>query len=122
MEQIQILKKKQQQKKKQKQKNNNLDYLINPTFKSINTFFILSFKNGNDDPTRYFSYEYYRPLAEIKDFNTLIDNDLFFDQPEKNKQETYEQLVEMSRNNDYTTGDLLDYLYHQKVYKLIGIS
>ena len=26
----------------------------------------------------------------------------------------------MSRNNDYTTGNLLDYLYHQKSYKLIG--
>ena len=24
----------------------------------------------------------------------------------------------MSRNNDYTTGNLLDYLYHQKYYKL----
>ena len=27
----------------------------------------------------------------------------------------------MSRNNDYATGNLLDYLYHQKYYKLIGI-
>ena len=27
----------------------------------------------------------------------------------------------MSRNNDYTTGILLNYLYHQK-YKLIGID
>ena len=28
----------------------------------------------------------------------------------------------MSRNNYYTTGNLLDYLYHQKYYKLIGID
>ena len=27
----------------------------------------------------------------------------------------------MSRNHDYTTGNLLDYLYHQKYYKLIAI-
>ena len=26
----------------------------------------------------------------------------------------------MSRNDDYTTGNLLDYLYHQKYYKFIG--
>ena len=26
----------------------------------------------------------------------------------------------MSRNDDYTTGNLLDSLYHQKYYKLIG--
>ena len=28
----------------------------------------------------------------------------------------------MSRNDDYTTGNILDYLYHQKYYKLIGID
>ena len=28
----------------------------------------------------------------------------------------------MSRNNDYTTGNVLDYLYHQNYYKLIGID
>ena len=28
----------------------------------------------------------------------------------------------MSRNHDYTTGNLLDYLYHQNYYKLIGID
>ena len=27
----------------------------------------------------------------------------------------------MSRNNDYTTVNLLDYLYHQNYYKLTGI-
>ena len=46
----------------------------------------------------------------------------FFDQPVKNKQETYEKLVVMSGNDDYTTGNLLDCLYHQKYYKLIGIN
>ena len=28
----------------------------------------------------------------------------------------------MSRNDDYTTGSLLDRLYHQKCYKIIGID
>ena len=28
----------------------------------------------------------------------------------------------MSRNDDYRTGILLDYLYHQKYYKLTGID
>ena len=40
----------------------------------------------------------------------------------KNEQEAYEKLVEMSRNNNYTVGNLLDYLYHQNYYKLIGID
>ena len=42
--------------------------------------------------------------------------------PVKNKEETYEQLIEMSKNNDYTTGDLLDYEYFSKHYKLIAID
>ena len=28
----------------------------------------------------------------------------------------------MSQNDDYTTGNLLDYSYHQKYYQLIGIE
>ena len=59
------------------------------------------------------------PLVEIKDFKELIENKLFFGQPPKNKQEAYEKLVEISRNNDYTTGNFLDYLYHQKYYNII---
>ena len=42
--------------------------------------------------------------------------------PVKNKEETYEQLIEMSKSNDYTTGDLLDYEYFSKHYKLIAID
>ena len=53
--------------------------------------FVLSFKNGNDDPARNSFDEYYMPLAEIKDFNLLIDNKPIFYQPVKNKQETYEK-------------------------------
>ena len=52
------------------------------------------------------------PLIEIKDFNAFIDNKPFFDQPVKEKQEPYEKLIEMWRNDDYTTGNLLHYLYH----------
>ena len=103
-------------------KNNNLDYLIDLTFRNINRLFVISFKNGNNDPTRNFFDKYYMPLIEIKDFNVSIDNKLFLGQPVKHKQEAYEKLIEISRNDDYTTGNLLDYLYHQKYYKLIGIN
>ena len=44
------------------------------------------------------------PLIEIKNFNALIDNKPFFDQPVKNKQEAYEKVIEISRNDDYTAG------------------
>ena len=71
---------------------NNLDYLTDPTFRNINRLFVLSFKNGNDDPTINSFDEYYIPLVEIKDFNPLIDNKPFFDQSVKNKQNAYEKL------------------------------
>ena len=61
-------------------------------------------------------------LAEIKDFNALIDHEPFFDLPVKNKQEAYEKLAEIPRDTDYATGNLLDYLYHHKYYKLIDID
>ena len=32
----------------------------------------------------------------------------------------YEKLIGMSRNDDYTTGNLLNDLYHQNCYKLIS--
>ena len=60
-------------------KNNNLYYLIDPTFRNINRLFVLSFKNGNDDPPRDPFDKYYMPLVEIKDFNTLIDNKFLYD-------------------------------------------
>ena len=84
--------------------------------------FLLSFKNGNDDPTRNSFNKYYMKLVEIKDFNALIGKEPFFDQPVKNKQEAYEKLIEMSRNRDYATGNLLNDLYHQKYYNIIGID
>ena len=59
-------------------------------------------KSGNDDLTRDSFDKYYMPLVEIKDFNALIDNKPFFDQPVKNKQKVYEKLIAMSRNNECT--------------------
>ena len=64
---------------------------------------------------------YYVPNAEIKDFNVLIDGESFFDLPVKNE-EAYERILEMSNNNDYTTGNPLDFAYFKKNYRLIAID
>ena len=42
--------------------------------------------------------------------------------PIKNGEETFEQIIEMGRNSDYTTGNLLDYEYFSKHCKLIAID
>ena len=62
------------------------------------------------------------PNVQIKDFNVVIDGKGFFDMPIKNGEETSEQIVEMRRNNDYTTGNFLDYEYFSKHCKLIAID
>ena len=36
------------------------------------------------------------------------------------KQERFEKLTEMSKNNDYTTGNLSELSFHHNHYKLIG--
>ena len=47
---------------------------------------------------------------------------VFFDVPLKNKEETYKVIIEMSKNRDYTTGNLLDYEYFPNHYKLLAIN
>ena len=79
--------------------------------------YCLPFLHGNDDPTTNSFDEYYMPQVEIKDFNALIDNKPFFDQPVKNKQEGYDKLIKILKK-----WHLSDYLYHQNYYKLIGID
>ena len=85
----------------------------------MNRLLVLTFEN-EDDRTSF--SKYYVPKVEIKDFNVLIDGKPFFEIPEKNKEEAYEAVIEMSKNNGYTTGNLLDYEYFKDHYKLIAID
>ena len=57
----------------------------------------------------------------VKDFNVIIDKLSYFDLPIKTEEEAYEKIIDISRNNEYTTGNLLDYDYFEKYYKLIAI-
>ena len=57
--------------------------------------FVHSLKNGNNGTMRDSFDQYYMQLAEIKDFNALIDIKPVFNQPVKNKQEAYETLIEI---------------------------
>ena len=81
-------------------KTNNLNYLI-----------VLSFENEED---RALLSKYYTPKVEIKDFNVLIGGKKVFDVPITNKKEAYKKITEFSKSNDYTTDNLLDYVYFSK--------
>ena len=47
---------------------------------------------------------------------------ILFELPVKNEEEAYEKIIEMSRNNDCTTGNLLDFAYFKENYRLIAID
>ena len=81
--------------------------------------FVLSFENESDRTS--FS-KYYVPNVQIKDFNVLIDGKGFFDMPIENGEETYKQIIEMARSNNYRTSNLLNYESFSKHYKLIAID
>ena len=96
--------------------NNNLNYSADPTFNNVNRLFVFSFQriagehNTTKDYRDSFSH-YYVPNVRIKDFNVLISGKSFFDLPIKNEEEAYENFFEMSNNNDYAIGNLLDFIH-----------
>ena len=99
--------------------NNNLNILIDPTFTNANRLFVLAYRNADD---RQSFSQFYLPKGLVKYFNIIIDKLAFFDLPIKTEEEAYEKIIDISRNNEYTTGNLLDYDYFKKHHKLIAID
>ena len=99
--------------------NNNLNILIDPTFTNVNILFVLAYQNADD--RKSFS-QFYLPKVLVKDFNVIIDKLAFFDLPIKTEGEASEKIIDISRNNEYPAGNLLEYDYFKKHYKLIAID
>ena len=51
-----------------------------------------------------------------------IDGKFFFGVPINNKEETYDKIIEMGRNNDYIESNLLDYEHFSNNYNPIAID
>ena len=66
--------------------------------------------------------QFYLSRVMVKDFNVIIYKLAFFDLPIKTEEEAYEKIIDIGRNNEYTTDNLLDYDYFKKYYKLIAID
>ena len=99
--------------------NNNLNILIDPTFTNVNRLFVLAYRTADD---RQSFSQFYLPRVIVKGYNVIIDKLAFFDLPIKTEEEAYEKIIDISRNNKYTTGNLLYYDYFKKHYKLIAID
>ena len=92
--------------------NNNLNILIDPTFTNVNRLFVLAYQTADD---RQSFSQFYLPKVMVKDFHVIIDQLAFFDLPIKTEKEAYEKTIDISRNNEYKTGNLLDYDYFKNI-------
>ena len=99
--------------------NNNLNILIDRTFTNVNILFALAYQTADDKQS--FS-QFDLPNVMVKDYNIIIDKLAFFHLPIKTEEKAYEKITDISKNNEYTTGNLLDYDYFKKHYKLIAID
>ena len=81
--------------------------------------FVLAYQNAND---RQSFSTFYLQRVMVKDFNVIIDKLAFFDLPIKTEEEAYEKIIDISRNSENTSGNLLDYDYFKNYYKLIAID
>ena len=88
--------------------NNNLNILIDPTFTNVTRLFVLAYQTAID---RQSYSQFYLPTVMVRDFSVIIDKLAFFNLPIKTEEEAYEKIIEISKNNEYTTGNLLDYDY-----------
>ena len=84
--------------------NNNLNILVDPTFINVNRLFVLAYKTADNNDRQSFS-RFYLPNAMVKDYNVIIEKLAFFDLPIKTEEEAYEKIIDISRNNEYTTGN-----------------
>ena len=97
--------------------NNNSNILVDPTFTNVNRLFVLAYQNTDD---RQSISNFYLPKVMAKVYNVIIDKLAFFDLHIKTEEEAYDKIIDISRNNEYATGNLLDYDYFRKHYKLIA--
>ena len=93
------------------QSNKNLNYLIDPKFTKANRLFVLLFErieeNNIKKDKRFQCFKWWKSL---------------FDLPVKNEEEAYGKITRMSRSNDYTIGNLLNFGYFKENFGLIAIG
>ena len=90
---------------------------LDVSFQGISKLFAAAYetnnieRNANTEESRR---RCYLPMAEIKDYNVLIDGRNFYDQNVNSSIVRYNELLKMKtgRSEDYSTGCLLDYDYY----------
>ena len=97
---------------------------LDPSFQGVNRLFVMTYNRENGQPTRNGQQKYYLPRTDLEKYNVIIDGRNFYDNPIDSDIEKYRELkkVMIGKEEDYTTGSLLDFNYFDKHYKLVAVD
>ena len=95
------------------------------SFQGVRRLFVLAFgntDNGAKKVERNSHKKYFLP--RVSNYNALIDERNFYDQPITDLVKQYEEIRKTAtgQGDDYTTGFLLDYQYLKDHYNLIAVD
>ena len=92
--------------------------------KIVNRLFVMAYNRANGQSTRNGQRKYCLPRIDLDKYNVIIDGRNFYDNPVESDIEKYRELkkVMIGKEEDYTTGSLLDYNYFKKHYKLVAVD
>ena len=117
-------------------KNNLARFPLDASFQGVRRFLVLVFNNAtvNEDNNsinntanrvlRNSHTKYFLPRVNITNYNVLIDERNFYDQPINDLIKQYDKIRKITTGqvDDYTTGFSLDYQYFKDHYNLIAID
>ena len=97
---------------------------LDPSFQGVSRLFVKTYNRVDDQPTRNGQRKYNLPRIILNKYNDIIDGQNFYDNPIESDIEKYRELkkVMIGKEEDYTTGSLLDYNYFDKHYKLVAVD
>ena len=107
--------------------NSSQRFLLNASFQGFNRLFVLAFdntNNGDNKVERNIHRKYFLPRVDITKYNVQIDCKNFYDQPVNDEMRKYDEIRKLAtgKEDDYTTGCLLDYQYFKNHYQLIAVD
>ena len=97
---------------------------LDPSFQGVNRLFVMAYNRADDQPTRNGQQKFYLPRIDLEKYDVVIDGRNFYDNPIESDMEKYRELkkVMIGKEEDYTTGSLLDFNFFDKHYKLVAVD
>ena len=97
---------------------------LESNFVRVNRLFVLVDLNRDNDVKQFKTRRCYLPKGLMKNYNVIINEKNFYDQPIDFDIKWYEKIRKLTtgQGEDYTTGSLLDYDYIKNHYRLKAVD